>query len=78
MGILHFFRTKAQKEPGFELTKPSTGQDYNSGLQPHPQLKGRKANGKDTRAPRSSSQRAYNKLSRRWTTEHIATDARNP
>ena len=23
-----FFRTKAQEEPGFELTKPSTGQDY--------------------------------------------------
>ena len=23
------FRTKAQEEPGFELTKPSTGQDYN-------------------------------------------------
>ena len=23
-----FFRTKAQEEPGFELTKPSTGQEY--------------------------------------------------
>ena len=23
-----FFRTKAQEEPGFELIKPSTGQDY--------------------------------------------------
>ena len=26
--FLVFFRTKAQEEPGFELTKPSTGQDY--------------------------------------------------
>ena len=25
-----FFRMKAHDEPGFELTKPSTGQDYSN------------------------------------------------
>ena len=27
VGLLFFFRTKAREEPGFELTKPSTGQE---------------------------------------------------
>jgi hypothetical protein len=43
----YFFRTKAQEESSFELTKPSTGQDYKDyNHEPHKE----KENGKDTKA----------------------------
>ena len=57
MDYLHLqtlFGTKAQEEPGFELTKPSTGQDYREyNDKPHKEKK--RKHGKDTKALGNSS-----------------------